>query len=60
MKTEKEKLDFEQIFANLSDDKKIEFLKELQEIMNLEDQQSAEVQRILAETIQEFEAKKAA
>jgi hypothetical protein len=53
-------LDLQQIFENLPDDKKVEFLKDLQEIVSLGDQQISDVERIIGETIKEFEDKKAA
>ncbi len=53
-------LDLQQIFESLPDDKKVEFLKDLQEIVSLGDQQIFDVERIIGETIKEFEDKKAA
>ena len=53
---ETKNIDLQQIFNDLPADKKLEFLKELQEIAKLEDSQMDQVQRILDETIQEFEA----
>ncbi len=52
-------LDLQKIFENLPDDKKVEFLKDLQGVVAASDQYLGDVERIIGETIREFEDKKA-
>ena len=51
-------LDLQKIFDDLPDDKKLEFLKDLQAIVKLSDEQVSGVARIIGETIKEFEDRK--
>lgn len=53
-------LDLQQIFDNLSDDKKVEFLKDLQGVVAASDQHLNDIERIIGETIKEFKDRKPA
>ena len=60
METDKDvvdSLDLQKIFESLSDDKKLEFLKDLQGVMDASDAYLADVSRIISEIAQEFEQK---
>ena len=51
-------LDLQKIFESLPDDKKVEFLKDLQGVVAASDQYLGDVERIIGETIKEFKDKK--
>lgn len=47
-------LDLQKTFENLPDDKKVEFLKDLQDVTAASDQYLAEIEGIIKDTIDEF------
>ncbi|NNM83622.1 hypothetical protein HKL94_00145 [Candidatus Parcubacteria bacterium] len=53
-------LDLQQLFENLPEDKKVEFLKDLKGVVTASDQYLGDVERIIGETIKEFQDKKPA
>ncbi len=48
-------LDLQKIFDSLSDDKKIEFLKDLKGVVDASDEYLADIERVITETAKEFE-----